>query len=428
MGPSEQSCCEKYFKNASPQRLTAYFVILIAVAVFLILLFTFIPVGGNGSGGSGHKPQEVIGSDVLKMVPLIDGNNDLPWKIYTQLKDTINDFTFISDDYQTDLNKLKAGMVGAQVWTVGVPCDSQYKDATARALQQFDVILRLINKFPASLKMATSYADIVDIYTNGHVANLIGIKGGHLIDNKLAVLRSYYYSGARYLTLTSGCTPIWLDILTKTTNPPTAVSNFGEAVIKEMNRLGMLIDLAYSNPEIQNAVLTRSTAPVIFSTAVARAVTSLDSGLTDEILKKVKEKNGLVMISFDPSLYSDKEDRKVTIHDVAQNIGYIKEIIGTDHVGIGTAYNNPSSSKRIEELEDSSAIPKLFNLLAKPPKDAKYTSWTQDELKKLAGQNFLRVLQAAEQMRDKLYNEKPNENFLSFQDIPTESRACYSNL
>ncbi|XP_011055902.1 PREDICTED: dipeptidase 1 isoform X2 [Acromyrmex echinatior] len=354
---------------------------------------------------------------ILKDVPLIDGHNDLPWNIRKFLKNQLREFRFddLSDIHpwsrsawsHTDLKRLRQGMVAAQFWSAYVPCSSQHLDSVQLALEQIDLIRRLVNKHADSMVLVTTAEGIERAHKEARLASLIGVEGGHAVGASLAVLRMLYELGARYLTLTHTCNTPWADC--STADEPGQVpqigglSNFGK-----MNRLGMMVDLSHVSVPTMLAAMTTSRAPVIFSHSSAHALCNSSRNVPDHALRLLAQTGGIVMVSFYPHFISCGE--KSTLEDVAAHINHVRKIAGVDHVGIGAGYDGINLTPT--GLEDVSKYPELFaELLAH--------GWSEKDIQKLAGLNLIRVFKAVEQIRDNLAAEgmEPLEEEIPQEDI-----------
>ena len=385
---------------------------------------------------------------VLRSTPLIDGHNDLPWAIREH---NANPMDVEAYDLRqtmpgnTDLARLKKGMVGAQFWSVyipGEPGDSIYQHygtvqstpGYARAqMEQIDIAKRMIAKYPDRLMWATSTADIRRAFAQGKVGSMLGIEGGHAIENSLGALRVYYDLGVRYMTLTHNVTLDWADAALDTAKHG-GLTPFGKEVVREMNRLGMLIDLAHVSPGVMHDALEVSEAPVIFSHSGARALVDHRRNVPDSILRKLPKNGGIVMVPFVTSFVSvavfahdtaeahetaalktqypsDTAARSralagwktanptpaATLSQVADHIDHIRQVAGVDHVGIGSDFDGGGG---VVGLEDVSKYPDLFAELAR-------RGWSESDLKKLAGENLLRVFAQAEAVSARLRKERP---------------------
>jgi len=363
---------------------------------------------------------------ILTQTPLIDGHNDLPWRIR---EDTIARGNVDAYDLrthrpgQTDLDRLRKGMIGAQFWSVYTP--GEYRDSGyARVqLEQIDIARRVIEKYPDRLALALSPNDIRREFKQGKLASLLGLEGGHAIENSLGALRAYYDLGVRYMTLTHNVTLDWADAALDSAKHK-GLTPFGDSVVREMNRLGMLVDLSHVSPATMSAALNVSQAPVIFSHSGARALVDVARNVPDSILRRVTKNGGIVMVPFVPGFVSpavllyDQSTRPVmqdlqqkygndtaaitravndwrkahpdpraTLSQVADQIEYVRKVAGVDHVGIGGDFDGITDV--VQGLEDVSTYPALFAELAR-------RGWSDADLRKLAGENFLRVFAEAE--------------------------------
>lgn len=374
---------------------------------------------------------------VLRAVPLIDGHNDLPWAIRNAV-DAPRDV----DAYDlrktttghTDIARLRKGMLGGQFWSIYIPGDIKDSGFARVQLEQFDIARRVIAKYPDVLEWALTAAAIRRAHQRGRVGSLLGLEGGHAIENSLGALRTYYDLGARYMTLTHNVTLDWADAANDVVKH-NGLTKFGEEVVREMNRLGMLADLSHVSPATMSDVLTVSEAPVIFSHSSARALADVPRNVPDSILRRLPQNGGVVMVTFVPTFLSQKLvdhgaqrgskvaelrpryasdsaglareladwDRanpapKATLADVADHIEHVRKVAGVDHVGIGSDYDGITETP--EGLPDVSAFPVLFAELSR-------RGWSERDLRKLAGENLLRALASAEQVARRLQRARP---------------------
>ncbi|XP_034938112.1 dipeptidase 1 isoform X3 [Chelonus insularis] len=349
-------------------------------------------------------------------------HNDLPWNIRKFLKNQLRNFQF--HDLKrvhpwsqtawshTDLKRLKEGMVAAQFWSAYVPCSSQHLDSVQLALEQIDLIRRLVNKHPKNMILVTTSEGIKKAHGEGRLASLIGVEGGHAISTSLAVLRMLYELGARYLTLTHTCNTPWADC--STTDEPGQVphvgglSNFGKSIIVEMNRLGMMVDLSHVSVPTMLDAMDVSRAPVIFSHSSAHAICNSSRNVPDHALQLLARSGGIVMISFYPHFISCSE--RSTLKDVVAHINHVRKVAGIDHVGIGAGYDGINLTPT--GLEDVSKYPELFAELLT-------NGWSEQDVQKLAGLNLIRVFEIVEQVRDRMAAEgiEPLEDEISSEDI-----------
>lgn len=377
---------------------------------------------------------------ILRQTPLIDGHNDLPWRIR---EDSVARGNVDAYDLRkrtpghTDLDRLKKGMVGAQFWSVYTP--GEYPDSGyARVeLEQIDIARRVIAKYPDRLALALTPEDIRRDFRQGKIGSLLGLEGGHAIENSLGALRAYYDLGVRYMTLTHNVTLSWADAALDSARHG-GLTPFGDSVVREMNRLGMLVDLSHVSPGTMSDALNVTRAPVIFSHSGARALVDVGRNVPDSILRRVTTNGGIVMVPFVTSFVSPavqlyeqstrplitdlqkkygndtaaitREVRqwrathpepRATLSQVADQIDYVRKVAGVDHVGIGSDFDG--ITEVVEGLEDVSTFPALFAELAR-------RGWSDSDLRKLAGENLLRVFSQAEAVARHLQREGGGPN------------------
>jgi membrane dipeptidase len=361
-----------------------------------------------------------VGGDVTTM--LIDGHNDLAWAMRREYDADLDavDLTGVVPDLHTDLKRLEAGGVTGQFWSVYVsPELFAGPSAVTATLEQIDFVRRLVARYPDRLMLATT-ADEVSA-SGDRIASLLGMEGGHCIDGSLAVLRMMRALGVRYLTLTHNKNVPWADAAT---DDPVlhGLSEFGEDVVREMNRLGMLVDLSHVSADVMRHALRVTAAPAIFSHSSARAVCDHPRNVPDDVLATLAQNDGVCMVTFLPAFVSPAvarwhaeakaEARRrgiqkgdpaydalmiglaerspppvATLTQVVAHIEHVRAVAGVDHVGIGGDYMGGEGMP--EGLEDVSGYPRLFAALAD-------RGWSRADLAKLAGENTLRVLRAAE--------------------------------
>jgi membrane dipeptidase len=375
--------------------------------------------------------------DFLAKHILIDGHNDLPWAI-RESKDAPSDVAAYDlarrTKGQTDIPRLREGRVGGQFWSVYVP--GEEKSGWARMqLEQLDLAHRMIARYPNDLALALTADDADRAFRSGKIASFLGMEGGHVLENSLGALRAYYALGARYMTLTHNVTLDWAD---SATDPPArhgGLTRFGEEVVREMNRLGMLVDLSHAAPETMAAALRVSEAPVIFSHSSARALCNVPRNVPDDVLALLPKNGGVVMIAFVTGFVSqeaanvllpafteynkrvkeipDAEARekvfkeifgplvvpKATIAQVADHVEHVRKVAGVDHVGLGADFDGNDNWP--VGLEDVSTYPNLFAELIR-------RGWTEADLAKLAGENVLRALRGAEAVARRLQAAQPH--------------------
>jgi len=392
------------------------------IAVSLSLILATMP---SAAAGQAADPALEHARRLLRSTPLIDGHNDLPWEIRTS-KTAPRDVDAYDlrrrTEKHTDLDRLAQGQVAAQFWSIYVPGEVHDSGFARIQLEQFDIARRMIARYPDRLALALTADDIERNFRQHRIASLLGMEGGHVIENSLGALRAYYDLGARYMTLTHNVTLRWADAAQDSATHG-GLTEFGREVVREMNRLGMLVDLSHVSPGTMCDALDVAQAPVIFSHSSARALTDVPRNVPDSILARLPRNGGVVMVTFVPGFISTaigEQDRAArarsreipatttdssevrrlmtewraahprpvaTIKDVADHIDHVRQVAGVDHVGIGSDFDG------IEEtpvgLEDSSKYPWLFAELIR-------RGWSDDDLRKLAGQNLLRAMRAAE--------------------------------
>ena len=375
---------------------------------------------------------ERTASAALEAAPVWDGHNDVPIQLRSRLGNVINQFDF--DDtldtatdarnaMHSDLNRMRQGKVGAQWWSVYVSASLPEAEAVQATVEQIDVTKRLITRYPQDLQLALTADDVEEAMAAGRIASLLGMEGGHSIGSSLAVLRQMYDMGARYMTLTHGKTLSWADSATDAPQHD-GLNTFGKDVVREMNRIGMLVDLSHVSEAAMMDALDVAQAPVIFSHSGARAVTGHLRNVPDSVLARMPENGGIVMAVALPWFITedlrqhaaartaerarlealfpglpdtveaqlakwDAENRAPvsTISDLADHIDHIRDVAGIDHIGIGGDYDGMPTGPI--GMEDVTGYPALFVELAK-------RGYSQEDLEKIASRNMLRVMRGAE--------------------------------
>jgi membrane dipeptidase len=415
-----------------------------AAAICLVGVIS-LPLSAWGAEDYHHRVEQV-----LLRTPLIDGHNDLAWEIRERFKGNLASVDLKSDTARlpfpagaaplmTDIPRLRAGLVGGQFWSVWIPTQIQGFEAVQTTLEQIDLVKRMTARYPGDLEMAYTVADVRRIHQSHKIASMIGIEGGHQINNSLAVLRQMYDAGARYMTLTHTTNTPWAD---SATDAPVhhGLTPFGVEVVREMNRLGMLVDLSHVSPETMAAVLAATEAPVMFSHSSARALVDHPRDVPDDILRAVAANGGVVMVTFAPGYVSDARDRwdadqaaestrfnsppyvglyigqpdrakaalaaweqqhprpVVTLSQVADHIDHVKQVAGVDHVGLGSDFDGIEDAP--VGLEGVDKYPGLLEELMR-------RGWTDADIAKLAGENVLRVWAAAEKVAVRLRAARP---------------------
>ncbi len=375
---------------------------------------------------------------VLARTPLIDGHNDLPWALRQDHDYLVEGLETGSETrsspLMTDMSRLRRGGVGAQLWSVYISAATKGDEAIRQTIEQLDAVDRLVKAYPQHLQWAKSADDIVRIHKAGRIASMAGIEGGDQTGNNLAVLRQFYRLGARYMTLTHSKTTDWAD---SATDAPKhgGLSPFGLKVIAEMNRLGMLVDLSHVSEETMADAIDASRAPVIFSHSSARALNHHPRNVPDSILKRLPEKDGVVMINFytafisepyrqwsarraaeearlqslnpgNPDLVKEQLEQwaganpapLATIGEVADHVEHVARVAGHDHVGLGADLDGIDIAPR--GLDSVDGYPLLLAELIR-------RGWSDEHLAMLVGGNFLRVLRKAEAVARQMDAEAP---------------------
>ncbi|MGH9255930.1 MAG: dipeptidase [Vicinamibacterales bacterium] len=330
-------------------------------------------------------------------VPLIDGHNDYPWALrQANAERDLNklDIRVPQPKLHTDIPRLRAGGVGGQFWSVYIPADMQGPAAVRATLEQIDVVHRMVRKYPDTFELALTVADVERIFRAGRIASLIGMEGGHSIDNSLALLRMFHAAGARYLTLTHSGNLRWAD---SGTDMPkvTGLSRFGEEVVREMNRLGMLVDLSHTSADTMRDAIRVAEAPVIFSHSDARALNDHGRNVPDDVLQLLRGNGGVVMVTFVPGFLTSTG--KATLADVANHMDHVRKVAGPDHVGIGSDFDGIQSVPA--GLEDVSKYPALTAELLR-------RGWPEEDVRKALGSNVLRVMRRAEEVAARLQKQR----------------------
>ena len=403
----------------------------------LLLLCLGTTVVATSSAAQADDQHVALVKRVLSTTPLIDGHNDLPWRLREDKSGLAMDV--VGYDLRgktpghTDIARIKRGMLGGQFWSVYVPGEVKDSGYARFQLEQIDVAKRIIERYPDQLQFCTTALCLRQAFADGRIGSMLGMEGGHAIENSLGALRAYYDLGARYMTLTHNVTLDWADAaLDKPTHG--GLSPFGEEVVREMNRLGMLVDLSHVSPGVMSDALNVAEAPVIFSHSSARAMSDHPRNIPDSILARVPRNGGVVMIPFVTVFISQKRndhDRaraaklaelrrgtadstaqmaaikawdlahpapRVTLADVVANIEHVRRVAGVDHIGIGSDFDGIEDV--IDGLEDVATFPALFIELAR-------RGWSEADLRKVAGENVLRAIETAERVAARLRKSRP---------------------
>lgn len=392
----------------------------------IVGVFAMAAMADDPPSGRGEVKLSEEALSIHRDAILIDGHNDLPWK-YREKNDrglSRIDITKPVPELHTDIPRLRKGGVGAQFWSAYVDAD-RAKDLTAvrSTLEQIDIILRMIKKYPDTFEQAFTADDIERIHKAGKIASLIGVEGGHSIDNSLGVLRIYYGLGVRYMTLTHSETLDWAD---SATDEPKShgLSPFGEQVVLEMNRLGMLVDISHVSAETMRHVLRITKAPIIASHSSAYAIAQHPRNVPDDVLQEVHKNGGVIMVNFFPGFIhpeaarmtkdifgigrrlraqypDDKQFREAmeawikehpmprgSVYTVVDHIEHIIKVAGIDNVGLGSDFDGISLVP--VQLEDVSCYPYITQELLN-------RGYKRDDILKVLGGNLLRVLRGTEE-------------------------------
>ena len=369
---------------------------------------------------------------ILREAPLIDGHNDLAIALRERvgLRTSTVDLAGHVDGLDTDIPRLRAGGVGGQFWSVWVPADLPELEALRMAIEQLDIVRRFVDRHPETFEFATTADEVARAFAAGRIASLIGLEGGSMIASSLAALRQLHARGVRYMTLTHWRTTRWADAATDAPRHD-GLTRFGIEVVREMNRLGMLVDLSHVSPATMSAALDVTEAPVVFSHSGARAVTDHPRNVPDEILRRVPGNGGIVMAVFLSGFVSAEvaahtapaeaaEEARILAHpettagelradrlrwlaehpaprtsigQVADHIDHLRAVMGAQHVGIGSDFDGGELLP--DGLQDVAGFPNLIGELLR-------RGYSDDDVRAIAGGNILRVMRDAEAVAERL--------------------------
>jgi membrane dipeptidase len=404
-------------------------ILLVAAVLAATPLSAQEPAAAPDTTGLAHA------REIMRTIPLIDGHNDLPFELRERVDGDLEalDISQPQDSLMTDIARLREGQVGAQFFAAYVPSDLIGYGAARFALMQIDVIHRLAARYPDTFEFARSAEDIRRIFDQGKIAAMIGIEGGHAIENSLDLLRTYYDLGVRYMTLTHWATTDWADAATDDPEWQGLRPGFGEDVVREMNRLGMLVDISHVSDSTMVDAMRISRAPVIFSHSSARALDGHVRNVPDPVLRILGTNGGVVMVNFAPDFVS--EDRRLwavradslrdslrasfaddtaglraaflawreanpqpdaTLSQVADHIDHLVATAGIDHVGIGSDFDGIGATP--VGLEDVSTFPDLIAELVR-------RGYPDEDIRKILGGNLLRALDRAEEVAAQMKEE-----------------------
>ena len=414
------------------------------MAVFRLILLA--PALALAAPLAAQTPEEIAAA-ALEAAPVWDGHNDVPIQLRGRFGNVIGEFDFedTSDTgpsnaegraMHTDFGRLAEGKVGAQFWSVYVSADLAPRDAVIATIEQIDVTKRLVRRYPDRLALALTAAEVERAMAEGKVASLLGMEGGHSIDGNLAVLRQMYDLGARYMTLTHSKNTPWADSATAAPQHG-GLTDFGRDVVREMQRIGMLVDLSHVSEATMLDTLEVAGAPVIFSHSGAYGATAHPRNVPDRVLERLRDNGGIVMIVALPAYVSEtrrqwgaaneaEKKRLETLHpgdpdavkrgqeswkaanpepvatvaDMADHVDRVRQVAGIDHIGVGGDYDGMATGPA--GMEDVAGYPALFAELAR-------RGYLQADLEKIASRNMLRVMKAAEAYAAAHRNDPPIE-------------------
>lgn len=387
------------------------------------------------SAGGEQDPVERA-ERLMREVPLIDGHNDLPWELRTNYALSWDSLDIAQPQPQimTDIERLRAGHVGGQFWSIYTPVTFSAKHATRAGMEQVDAVHRMNARYPETFELALTADDVERIFRSGKIASLLGLEGGHMLENSLGVLRDFYHLGVRYMTLTHSRNTDWADASTDTL-AHGGLTPFGEEVVREMNRLGMLVDISHVSDSTMWDVLRVTEAPVIFSHSSSRHFTPHERNVPDDVARAVAQSGGVIMVNYVTSFIHlptyEHSRRRSQLADslrarfrgdsvrvrealrawdernpapplpdlnvVADHIVHLAEVAGVDHVGLGSDLDGIDDTPT--GLEDVSTFPSLIAELLR-------RGWSDEDAKKLIGLNALRVMRETERVAARLQGER----------------------
>jgi membrane dipeptidase len=380
----------------------------------ILVLTVLLAAACGAASGENHAapdhPHLAVAHRVLATTPLIDGHNDLPWRIRNHEPAPMDVAAYDlrqPTPGHTDIERLRAGGVGGIFWSVYVPTGVPRPAVTQ--LEQIDLAIQIIDRYPDVFELALTADDAERIFREGRIASMLGIEGGHVIENSLGALRAYYALGVRYMTLTHNAHTDWADSSREPEPRHDGLTDFGREVVREMNRLGMLVDLSHVSFQTAHDALDVSEAPVIFSHSATYGVVANPRNAPDDVLRRLADNGGVIMVTFaashvnlDVMRWRPAQDTWVgpvpvaTLADVADHFDHARRVAGIDHVGIGSDYDGTLVPP---ELGDVSTFPLLLAELSR-------RGWSEEDLRKLVGENVLRAWRETERVAARLQEER----------------------
>ncbi|XP_045887801.1 dipeptidase 2 isoform X3 [Micropterus dolomieu] len=363
---------------------------------------------------SGYSTRDRV-HELMSRYPLIDGHNDLALQLRILHNNRLSQIDLHNvSKVATDITRLKAGYVQAQMFAVYVMCGAQDKDAVRLTLEQIDVVRRMCTEYQ-EFELVTSAQELQNSEMRHKIACLISIEGGHSIDSSLPALRMFYQLGVRSMALTHTCNTPWAESSSKLYNvyqrQNNSLTHFGKAVVEEMNRLGMIVDLSHTSWDTSRAVLKHSKAPVIFSHSSSYSICNHSRNVPDWLLQELKQNRGLIMVNLHSKFISCRDEANVS--RVADHFDHIKKVIGAESIGIGGDFEG--AVRFPKGLEDVSKYPTLIQELLQ-------RNWTEIELAGVLRGNFLQVLKEVERVREQLSLDQPSEVHIPLEEVQNPCR------
>jgi len=331
------------------------------------------------------------------LAPLIDGHNDLPWQFHNKAQNDVRklDISVNQPLIDTDIPRLTEGMLGAQFWSVYIACGTA--DPVQATVEQIDIVYQMAEVYPDTFEITYSTDQVATAFEAKKISSFMGMEGGHSINNSIGALRMLYRLGARYMTLTHSCSTPWAQSANDNSGNVIGLTDFGKQIVLEMNRLGMLVDLSHVAVQTMNDALDTTKAPVIFSHSNAWALCNHVRNVPDSVLKRLVDNGGVVMVVFYPGYvcqnWTESNRINCTLDNVVDHIDYIKNLVGIDHVGLGSDFDGVSDLAT--GLEDVSKYLDLTAALVR-------RGYSDEDILKVISQNSLRVLARAEEVADQM--------------------------